>query len=192
MKLIFPAGPLNGLQTLQPVLQAAFNVRGTGIPLPSADHLRLSRPYRGYSLSLDALAAGKGLSEVVPGVWHYLVFADNVVMADARLTDKAEFSSLNYGPVASATVSALTLAENSAQLRGKVVELRMLFVSALHFVAVWLHTDDENILIPVDSTPAALIPTALYEETQLISLLIPAAKGVKKCVDADSGGQQGY
>lgn len=90
------------------------------------------------------------------GDWHYLVFADSVTIADAQLADvhgKVEFSSLNHGTFAAGTVDALKMAEQSPQLQGKTVELRVLFISALHVVAVWLHADSEDVLIPIEPTP---------------------------------------
>lgn len=201
MKLSYPMAPSNGVQTLRPALQAALQTQGFGINRQFANavpsKISLSEPYRGYSLSLEDLTQGKGLKAATQGNWHYLVFSDGTTIADAELAEvhgHVEFSSLNHGAMAPATVSALNLAENSASLQGKSYELRVLFVSALHFVAIWLHANDagnEDIIIPIEPTPKSLASTQLYNEAKLLALLTPAANQTKKLFDADTTGLLG-
>ncbi|MEB0048688.1 MULTISPECIES: hypothetical protein [unclassified Pseudomonas] len=198
MQLTYPKAPSNGVQTLRPALQAALQTQGFGInrqfAQASASGISLSAPYRSYSLSLEDLAQGKRLKDAALGDWHYLVFADGVTIAEAQLAEKqghVEFSSLNHGAMASATVSALELAENAAQLQGKTVELRVLFISALHVVAIWLHADGDDVLIPIAPTPPELAATQLYSEVSLMALLTPAASRAKQAFDADTRGLLG-
>jgi hypothetical protein len=156
--------------------------------------IRLSEGYRGYSLSLEDLSLGKGLKDAKVGDWHYLVFADGATIADAQLADvrgHVEFASLNHGTLAAATVDALKLAEQSAQLQGKTVELRVLFISALHVVAIWLHADGEEVLIPIEPTPKDLAITQLYSEAALLALLKPAAEQARQRFAADTRGELG-
>ncbi|RMO77215.1 hypothetical protein ALQ35_05041 [Pseudomonas fluorescens] len=156
--------------------------------------IRLSEGYRGYSLSLEDLSLGKGLKDAKVGDWHYLVFADGATIADAQLADvrgHVEFASLNHGTLAAATVEALKLAEQSAQLQGKTVELRVLFISALHVVAIWLHADGEEVLIPIEPTPKDLAITQLYSEAALLALLKPAAEQARQRFAADTRGELG-
>lgn len=198
MQLTYPKAPSNGVQALRPVLQAALQTQGFGInrqfASATANTISLSEPYRSYSLSLEDLAQGKGLKDATLGDWHYLVFSGGVTIADAQLAEvggHVEFSSLNHGAMAPSTVSALNLAENSPQLQGKTVELRLLFVSALHFVAIWLHADGEDVLIPIEPTPKELAVTQLYSEASLFTLLKPAALRAKQAFDADTTGLLG-
>ena len=198
MQLIYPKAPSNGVQTLRPALQAALQTQGLGrnhsFAAAAPGNIRLSEAYRGYSLSLEDLTQGKGLKDAKVGDWRYLVFADGVTIADAQLADvggHVEFASLNHGPVAAATVDALKLAEQSPQLQGKTVELRVLFISALHVVAIWLHADSEDVLIPIEPTPKELAVTQLYSEAALLMLLKPAADQARKRFDADTSGLLG-
>ncbi|WP_248748757.1 hypothetical protein [Pseudomonas sp. MWU15-20650] len=198
MQLTYPKAPSNGVQTLRPALQAALQTQGAGahhsLAAAAPGKIRLSEAYRGYSLSLEDLTHGKSLKDAKVGDWHYLVFADGVTIADAQLADvqgQVEFASLNHGPLAAATVDALKLAEQSAQLKGKTVELRVLFISALHVVAIWLHADSEEVLIPIEPTPKELAVTQLYSEAALLKLLKPAAEEARKRFDADTRGQLG-
>ncbi|MEI7352625.1 hypothetical protein WCU98_22860, partial [Pectobacterium parmentieri] len=156
--------------------------------------IKLSEGYRGYSLNLEDLIHGKGLKDAKVGDWHYLVFADEVTIADAQLTDvhgHVEFASLNHGNLAAATVEALKLADLSPQLQGKTVELRVLFISALHVVAIWLYADSEDVLIPIEPTPKEIAVTQLYNEVELLALLKPAADQAHKRFDADTSGLLG-
>ncbi|AZC33136.1 hypothetical protein C4K38_5199 [Pseudomonas chlororaphis subsp. piscium] len=198
MQLTYPKAPANGAQVLRPALQAALQSKGFGvnrqIAQATASKVSLSEPYRGYSLSLEDLAQGKGLQQAALGDWHYLVFSDGGSIADAQLAEVAgqvEFSSLNHGAMASATVNALNLAEKAPHLKGRTFELRVLFVSALQVVAIWLHASDEDVLIPIEPTPKRLASTKLYSEAALLALLAPAAQQAKAAFDADTTGLLG-
>ncbi|WP_426235057.1 hypothetical protein [Pseudomonas sp. TWP3-2] len=198
MQLTYPKAPSNGVQTLRPALQAALQTLGFGINRQFAAaapaKISLSEAYRGYSLSLEDLSHGKGLKEAKVGDWHYMVFADGVTIADAQLADvrgHVEFASLNHGTLAAATVDALKLAEQSPQLHGKSVELRVLFISALHVVAIWLHAAGEDVLIPIEPTPKELAVTQLYSEAALLAQLKPAADQARQRFDADTSGLLG-
>ncbi|RON53976.1 hypothetical protein [Pseudomonas frederiksbergensis] len=198
MQLTYPKAPSNGVQTLRPALQAALQTQGFGINRQfanaTANKISLSEAYRGYSLSLEDVSQGKGLKDAKLGDWHYLVFSDGVTIADAQLADvrgHVEFSSLNHGAMAAATVGALKLAEQSPQLQGKTAELRVLFVSAIHLVAIWLHADGEDVLIPIEPTPKELAVTQVYSEAALLALLKPAANQAKQRFDADTSGLLG-
>ncbi|WP_426204810.1 hypothetical protein [Pseudomonas sp. TWP3-1] len=198
MQLTYPKAPSNGVQTLRPALQAALQTQGFGVNRQFAAaapaKISLSEAYRGYSLSLDDLSNGKGLKEAKVGDWHYMVFADGVTIADAQLADvrgHVEFASLNHGTLAAATVDALKLAEQSPQLHGKSVELRVLFISALHVVAIWLHAAGEDVLIPIEPTPKELAVTQLYSEAALLAQLKPAADQARQRFDSDTSGLLG-
>lgn len=198
MQLTYPKAPSNGVQTLRPALQAALQTQGFGVNRQfanaTAGKISLSEAYRGYSLTLEDLSNGKGLKDARIGNWHYLAFADGVTIADAQLAEvrgHVEFSSLNHGNMAAATVGALKLAEQSPQLHGKTVELRVLFVSALHVVAIWLHADGEDLLIPIEPTPKELALAQVYSEATLLAKLKPAADQAKRRFDADTSGQLG-
>lgn len=198
MQLTYPKAPSNGVQTLRPALQAALQTQGFGINRQFASaapaKISLSEAYRGYSLSLEDLSDGKGLKDARVGDWHYLVFADGVSIADAQLAEvrgHVEFASLNHGNLAAATVDALKLAEQSPQLQGKTVELRVLFVSALHVVAIWLHAASEDVLIPIEPTPKELALPGLYSEAALLAQLKPTADQTRQRFDADTSGLLG-
>ncbi|TPW38324.1 hypothetical protein FKD06_25355 [Serratia sp. SRS-8-S-2018] len=198
MQLTYPKAPSNGVQALRPALQAALQTQGFGINRQFAaaapGKIRLSEGYRGYSLGLEDLSHGKGLKDAEAGDWHYLVFADGAAIADAQLADvhgRAEFASLNHGTFAAGTVAALKLAEQSPQLQGKTVELRVLFISALHVVAIWLHAGSEDVLIPIEPTPKEIVVTQLYSEAALLALLKPSADQARKSFDTDSRGLLG-
>ncbi|WP_132356267.1 hypothetical protein [Photorhabdus khanii] len=71
---------------------------------------------------------------------------------------------------------------------GKMYELRMLLVSGLHFVSIWLHAIDKGLsdaVIPTKPTPADLAGMRLYDEVEIIKLLHIAAKKAKERLDAD-------
>ncbi|WP_377706606.1 hypothetical protein ACFMKY_25010 [Pseudomonas protegens] len=198
MHLTYPKAPVDGVQHLRSALQAALQTQGFGInrgfAKASARNLSLSQAFRGYSLSLEDLAQGKGLAEAKAGDWHYLVFDAGVSIADAQLTEvagKVGFSALNHGSLAASAVNALDLAEQAPQLQGKSYELRLLFISALQVTAIWLHGPGEEVLIPIEPTPKTLAAHQLHSETALLALLAPAALQAKAIFDADTSGTLG-
>lgn len=71
MQLTYPKAPANGAQVLRPALQAALQSKGFGVnrqfAQATASKVSLSEPYRGYSLSLEDLAQGKGLQQATLG-----------------------------------------------------------------------------------------------------------------------------
>ncbi|ROL93469.1 hypothetical protein [Pseudomonas protegens] len=196
MQLTYPKAPTHGVQTLHPALQAALRTQGFGVnrAFANAGTLSLSQAFRGYALSLEDLANGKGLNQATTGDWHYLVFAGGVSIADAQLTEvagKVEFAALNHGALAASTISALNLAEQAPLLQGKSCELRLLFIPALQVTAIWLHAADAEVLIPIDPTPANLAAHQLYDAATLLSLLSPLARQAKAVFDADTSGTLG-
>ncbi|NBF05129.1 hypothetical protein GV819_22845 [Pseudomonas sp. Fl5BN2] len=198
MQLTYPKAPANGVQQLRPVLQAALQTRGFGInhgfASVRANSLSLSQGFRGYALGLQELSQGLALDQAKAGDWHYLVFAGGLSIADAQLTEvagKLEFSSLNHGALAASAVSALDFAQKTPRLQGKTYELRLLFVPALQVTAIWLHGSEEQLLIPVEPTPAQLAARRVYDEASLLALLAPLARQAKAVFDADTSGTLG-
>ncbi|ETS32176.1 hypothetical protein BB987_11695 [Photorhabdus temperata] len=195
MKILYPEAPLGGVDVIIPVLREALQTaqnRPTS-PFSSVDpnSLIISDPYRCYSLGIENLVNGEVLNNAIPGNWRYFILSDGKTIADLELREvdgELKFSSLNEGPIASSAVNALRLAECSTRHEGKMYELRMLLVSGLHFVSMWLHAIDKGLsdaVIPTEPTPANLAGMRLYDEVEIIKLLHIAAKQAKERLDAD-------
>ncbi|NDJ58969.1 hypothetical protein GWD52_18655 [Enterobacteriaceae bacterium 4M9] len=198
MKITFPHAPAHDEKAIIAAIQAALQAQVLNITASASKaggaSLSLSHAYPGYSLRLDDLAAGNDLSYVAKGMWHQLVFINNEAVADAQLTwrdDKMQLSALSCGPMAASIVDALNMAEKASALHGKSVELRLLSAPALHFIAVWLHGENEERFIPVAPTPDALMPMQLVDKDSLFGVLLPAARALKQKFDADTTDTRG-
>lgn len=198
MTIIFPAAPAGRDDIIRPALEVALNTQALGIRRELAvntnAHFSLSPAWQGYFLTLDDVLAEVGPEKAVAGNWHQLVFINDEAVMDAQLTehdDVLTFSSLNVGPVAPATVKALNQAENSASLEDGDYELRMLSVPALHLVTLWLHNDKKEMFIPIAPTPASLLRDQVTDWAGLVGVLLPAAREMKKSVDADTFASKG-
>ena len=78
------------------------------------------------------------------------------------------------------TLEALRMAEALPQVKKQDYELRFLDIPAVYFVAVWLHAESDDILIPL---PPAFGRWSAYQpcsESDMIKLLKPEAKKVLK------------
>lgn len=135
-----------------------------------------------YFVPLDALAKGKLLQAAKQTSWRYLLVQDNAPIAEAELaagsrSTKAaksrslDFVSLTHGPFAGATVDALGAAERLPQVARDDYELRLLKISAVYFVALWLHGAKDDILVPMGQPPGGLKANEPYTETQVLEAL---------------------
>ncbi|MCX5386448.1 hypothetical protein [Streptomyces sp. NBC_00083] len=146
--------------------------------LPAApDDLRLSDPVQMYTL-----APGQALADARAVAWRYLVRHGDEPVALAETVRDASgehvFSQLNYGPFVAGTAAALDAASGPvgagegagvAEDAG-VAEVRLLHVPAVHLIAVWLHGDAGDTLIPAPPVPAGLDATRAYPAGALLAL----------------------
>ena len=70
---------------------------------------------------------------------------------------------------------AIEAAEKLEAMQHKNYELRILRAPVVHLYAVWLHADDEDILIPAAPTPSQLQADRPYTERELVKKLAPLA-----------------
>jgi len=109
------------------------------------------------------------LSGNLPGVpdhWRHLLVQGDTAAAEADLADdEVRVVAVYRGPRAAGTVRAL----DQAALLERDYEMRMLEAPSIHLVAVWLHADGDDSLIPVEPDDTGL---PLYQPIALPDALL--------------------
>jgi len=100
--------------------------------------------------------------------------------ADPKTGKALRFGALYETCFAKETLEALRKAEKLPQIKKQDYELRFLDIPSVYFVAVWLHRESDDILIPLPSTFGRWDAYQPYSESAMIKLLKPEAKKVLK------------
>ena len=162
-----------------------------------------SEPHAVYFVPLDALAQGTLLAAATQTSWRYLLVQDDEPIAEAELsvgssgakagksTKRAglkplQFLGLTHGPFTGATVEALHAAERMPKVAAADYDMRLLKIPAVYLAALWLHADNDDILIPMGNPPAGLKKNRPYTEKAVIKALQPVAEQTKRFHDAYS------
>lgn len=163
--------------------------RGAGAPPflhalpPSA--LEVALPHAVYELGRDAIAAGLGLEAARRTHVRYLLMSGQDARAAVEVPagpadasgpaeSLADHVHANAGAFAASTAAAIRALEDDPALRGRDLELRLLRVSALHLVALWLHAGGapaDDLLVPLDPAPSGLDAGRLYGPGDVLAVL---------------------
>ena len=157
----------------------------------------VSAPIRVYNLGADAIASGKGLAAAQATGWLSTLTSNGEVRGTielvpqrpARKTGRSSASGLRFGgftsgPLQRSLAASIEAAEKAAG-RSKV-RVAVLRVPALYLLAVWLHGEDGDQLIPVPPCPQPLKPGERYPAERALAALVEAARSVAKVDDARS------
>ncbi|MEU5432931.1 hypothetical protein AB0G73_06080 [Streptomyces sp. NPDC020719] len=152
------------------LLAGLGRVRPAATLVPAgADELRLAHPLQMYVIGLADLPGG--LAGARPVAWRYLVQHESGPVALAEtVRDEAGghvFSQLNYGPFVAGTAAAL----DAAGREPGDAEVRLLHLPAVHLIAVWLHGEASDTLIPAAPAPPNVEADHAYPATDLFTLL---------------------
>src|SRR5262249_8479311 len=130
----------------------------------------VTTPHQVFTMGLDDLTSRAGLEKARPVGWRHLVEADGKPIASAETTVAQDGttqvpSHVNEGPFVAATAEAAAIAQALPQVATGDFELRLLRVPALYFMALWLHSQATDLLVP-------LAPSPIGQEGQVV----PAAE----------------
>lgn len=122
-----------------------------------ADQLDLSAPHQVFTMGLDDITSGAGLAAAQPVGWRFLVMANGQLVASAETTQAPdgtnEPSQFTEGPFVDATDKALHALRKLPELEVAGFELRLLRISALYVMALWLHAPATDLLVPLAPSP---------------------------------------
>lgn len=102
--------------------------------------------------------------------WRVIVSKDGQPLAAVESD-----ASVNEGPFVAGTVEAVTAAEEKFAADARDYELRLLRIPAVYAIAIWLHANDADVLIPVAPAPASLRANEPLGEAAFTEALRPQA-----------------
>jgi hypothetical protein len=182
--IVYPQAPNGGRQMVVKYLDPQFL---KFLKVSRVEDLTIANHHRWYGVGLTNLASGHLLSAAGSSSWRYiLIHGTNAVgVATVFDTDAKTGKALRFGGLfetcfSKETLKALRMAEALPQVKKQDYELRFLDIPAVYFVAVWLHAESDDILIPL---PPAFGRWSAYQpcsESDMIKLLKPEAKKVLK------------
>jgi hypothetical protein len=149
------------------------------------EELTIAAPHREYYVTnLAGLASGHLLSATTSRSWRYLLMHGTNAVGAATLIDDGK-GVLKYNDVQrpffpNATLEAVRAAEKLPQIKKQDYELRHLGIAPLNFVAVWLHAESDDIIIPLPPTFGRFDDYQAYSENQIIKVLKKDAANVMK------------
>ncbi len=186
MPIRTPAAPAESLESLRAGLELVLDapVEDVVLRMAAAPHDKApGLQHAVYSVGLDDLASGDGLSRAKLVAWRYLLGeGDNITQAAEVFYDEKnethEFLALNEGPFVQPTATALQAAEQAERVQRGSYELRVLRIPALYVVALWLKDDsgEDDLFVPMEPTHHALVPGQTYSREELDAILSVAAK----------------
>jgi hypothetical protein len=150
-------------------------------------------PHEVYVLSInDLLHDDDPLTSAAPTGWRYLL-TDGQRAVAAALTTRTEggedrFALFNSGPYVGGTVTALQEAATLPQAEATDLQVRLLTVPALNLTAVWLHGDDEELLVPLAPAPAPATAGTPQPASELLASLREPARALADIGPADETG----
>lgn len=145
------------------------------------DELTIAEPYRVYGVSPKDLAAGKFLSEAMPGGWQYpFMRGGNAVGMEDLIVDvktgSLRFNGLYQSNFSTEIAAALRTAEQLPQVKKQDYEVRRLDCPPILFVSLWLHAKTDDIIIPLGATFGRWNANQPYSENEMLKLLKPEAR----------------
>lgn len=120
------------------------------------DDVEVSTPHRVFALLVRDIEADGGLEMAQPVGWRFLLESGGNVLAGAEVSETPErtfpptfYRSSSVG----ATATAVRAARALPQLRLAGFDLRLLRIPELYQVALWLHSPNTDLLIPLAPSP---------------------------------------
>src|SRR5579862_3309474 len=185
--ILYPKAPDGGEQVVRDSFKGMSRSISRYLGGFQIEDLTIAHPFRDYSVGLTNLASGQLLPEARAGTWRYLLLnGTNAVgaaelMADPTNSSTLKFAGLDTTDFSRETQEALRRAETLPQIQKQDYELRRLDCPAILFVAVWLHGDSDDIIIPLPNTFGRWKAYYPYSESEMIKLLQPEAEKRLKC-----------
>jgi hypothetical protein len=185
--IIYPKAPEGGRQIVQEHVGQIRQAQPGTLGGLRMEDMTMAEPHRWYGVGAKDLASGQLLSAAMSRSWRYILIhgtntvgVASVFDADAKTGNALKFGALYETCFAKETLEALREAEKLPQIKKQDYEVRFLDAISVYFVAVWLHGESDDIIIPLPNTFGRWNAYQPYSESQMIKLLKPEAKKVLK------------
>ncbi|WP_117208731.1 hypothetical protein [Allorhizocola rhizosphaerae] len=118
------------------------------------EQLDVSTPHQVFTMGLDDVLAGGGVDRARPAGWRYLIEEAGQPIASAETSagpdGTQEVSQFTEGPFVAATDKAMKIVRKLPKLEAAGFELRLLRIPAVYQMALWLHSAEEDLLVPLE------------------------------------------
>ncbi|NGM16250.1 hypothetical protein O3597_14250 [Verrucosispora sp. WMMA2044] len=118
------------------------------------EQLDVSTPHQVFTMGLDSVLAGGGVDRAEPAGWRYLIEDGGQPVASAETTTgpdgTEEVAQFTEGPFVAATDKAMKIIRKLPKLTASGFELRLLRIPAVYQMALWLHSDNEDLIVPLE------------------------------------------
>jgi hypothetical protein len=168
--ITYPKAPEGGKQIVEKYLAPEL-VRPLGIT--NVQDLTIADPFAEYAGG--NLVSGEFLTESKLFTWHYLLMrgTNSVGSADLRAGEKLKFVSLGKSHFDNPTLEGVRVADQLTQVKKQNYELRCLNVAPLFFSAIWLHSESNDIIIPLPDRWKRWNAYQPYSESETVGILKP-------------------
>jgi hypothetical protein len=159
MPLNIPEPPGRARDKTRSTLDVVARGRGAGLrklDAARAEDLELSTPHQVFVMGPDAAQAGAGLDRARPVGWRFLVESGGEVIASAESPELPEGDgapSFSEGQVVASTAAAVKTALALPQVAKGRFDLRLLQIPAMYLTALWLHSPNADLLMPLEPSP---------------------------------------
>jgi hypothetical protein len=127
--------------------------------------------------------------------WQYfLTEADGAIVGETEFEPRPggsqeiqaalKIRAVSRSRFAEATVAALQAANSLEAVHRNVFEPRFLRIAAVYFAGLWLHSEAEDLILPIGDPPKGLETNRPYSEEQIIAVLQPIAERNKAFHDS--------
>jgi hypothetical protein len=144
------------------------------------ESIEAAAPLAVYTLGLPNVI-DSNLNESRATGWRYLLLQEDTPVAMAEVdtgndSQNVSFSHFNSGPFVEETAKTIVQAENLEVVADEDYEARILRIPALYVMALWLHGEKDDILIPMSPTNENLEAEKVYSPEDFFAQLTGAAR----------------
>ncbi len=179
--IVYPKAPDEGQQVVSNSIVSLAHGNPTTLHGYQIKDVAIAQPFRTYSVGLTNLAQRRFLPAADSRSWHYIILHGTNAVGAVELYETEghlKFAGLYETNFSAQTLEALRMAKQLPQILREGYEVRRLDVPAIHFVAVWLHRQGDDILIPLPPTFGRWNAYQVYSEKEMLKLLRPEAEKI--------------
>lgn len=168
--IIHPKAPEGGKQMVAKWLDPKL-VKLLGIT--NIEDVTVAGPFAEYVAG--DLVSGKFLSDAHPGGWLYLLMQGTNAVGNVALSanEKLKPGSLGKSPFDNPVLEAVRITEQLPQVGKQDYELRCLNVAPLFFSAIWLHSESNDLIIPLPDRWKRWNAYRPFSEGEIVGILKP-------------------
>ncbi|MBA4148855.1 MAG: hypothetical protein H0X66_12135 [Verrucomicrobia bacterium] len=184
MKISKAKAPFDAYDTVRQNVNDVVRKAPEFLHYVTVEKLRISEPDTSYFVRLDELISGRLCAAAQLNSWRFLLSNGDEVIGEVELNANEkrgklmEFVAIHQTHFSAASVQALKKAEKLTKENGQY-EVRQLKIPSVYLVAIWFHSETDDLIVPLPPAPNGIEAFQFYSEQSLINLLQPAANAAR-------------